>query len=43
MISTQNSLFSPLGLETAPEKSRPLLEKTRQVVQVHSEHVWNVC
>ena len=30
MISTQNSLFSPLGLETAPEKSRPLLEKTRK-------------
>lgn len=30
MISTRNSLFSPLGLDTAPEKSRPLLEKTRK-------------
>lgn len=27
MVNTQDNLFSPLGLETAPEKSRPLLEK----------------
>ncbi|MGB8890239.1 MAG: carboxymuconolactone decarboxylase family protein [Candidatus Korobacteraceae bacterium] len=30
MISTQNSLFSPLGVETAPEKSRPLLENVQK-------------
>ncbi len=30
MISTQNSLFSPLGVETAPEKSRPLLENIQK-------------
>jgi uncharacterized peroxidase-related enzyme len=29
-MSTQNSLFTPLGLETAPEKSRPLLEKIQK-------------
>ncbi len=25
-MSTQTNLFAPLGLETAPEKSRPLLQ-----------------
>ena len=30
MMSTQSSLFTPLGLETAPEESRPLLEKIRK-------------
>ena len=29
-MSTQHSLFSPLGLETAPEKSRLFLEKTQR-------------
>ncbi len=30
MRSAQNRLFSPLGLETAPKESRPLLEKTQK-------------
>lgn len=30
MVNTQNTLFSPFGLENAPEKSRPLLEKTQK-------------
>jgi uncharacterized peroxidase-related enzyme len=30
MMSTQDSLFTPLGLENAPEKSRPLLEKIKK-------------
>ena len=30
MMSTQSSLFTPLGPETAPEASRPLLEKIRK-------------
>jgi hypothetical protein len=29
-MSTQTSLFAPLGVETAPEKSRPLLEKIQK-------------
>ena len=29
-MTTQTALFSPLGLETAPEKSRPLLEKIQK-------------
>jgi uncharacterized peroxidase-related enzyme len=29
-MSNQNSLFVPLGLETAPEKSRPFLEKIQK-------------
>ena len=29
-MSTQTVLFSPLGVETAPEKSRPLLEKVQK-------------
>ena len=29
-MSTQSSLFTPLSPETAPEASRPLLEKTRK-------------
>ena len=29
-MSAQTSLFAPLGLETAPEKSRPLLEKIQK-------------
>ena len=30
MMSTQSSLFTPLGLETAPEASRPPQEKIRK-------------
>jgi len=30
-MTTQTSLFAPLGMETAPEKSRPLLEKIRKL------------
>jgi uncharacterized peroxidase-related enzyme len=30
MMNTQNKLFTSLGLETAPEKSRPLLEKIQK-------------
>jgi len=29
-VSTQTNLFLPLGVETAPEKSRPLLEKIQK-------------
>ena len=29
-MSTQTTLFAPLGVETAPEKSRPLLEKIQK-------------
>ena len=29
-MTTQTALFSPLGVETAPEKSRPLLEKIQK-------------
>ncbi len=29
-MSTQTNLFAPLGVETAPEKSRPLLEKIQK-------------
>ena len=29
-MSTQTALFSPVGVETAPEKSRPLLEKVQK-------------
>ena len=29
-MSTQTALFAPLGVETAPEKSRPLLEKIQK-------------
>lgn len=30
MMSTKSSLFAPLGVETAPEESRPLLEKIKK-------------
>ena len=30
MMSTKSSLVTPLGLETAPKKSRPFLEKIRK-------------
>jgi len=30
VVSTQTNLFAPLGVETAPEKSRPLLEKIQK-------------
>ena len=29
-MSTQTTLFAPIGVETAPEKSRPLLEKIQK-------------
>jgi uncharacterized peroxidase-related enzyme len=30
MMNTQTTLFTPVGVETAPEKSRPLLEKVQK-------------
>ncbi len=36
MISTQSSLFTPLGLETAPEESRPLKSSVHVPAEVVS-------
>lgn len=30
VVSTQTNLFAPVRMETAPEKSRPLLEKIQK-------------
>ena len=32
-MSTQTNLFAPLGVDTAPEGSRPLLEKIQKSFQ----------